>query len=157
MSITHTLQITFDSKLHGWDYDSMGAPYPLFVNEAAYYEKGVAVVLARRTNVQVKAMHACCRCTLAIQLYFAVCACLNWILRRLQPYWSWRAFIDTWRINAPHAAHAGASSCHEAVTISHTSVTHSVTGAQHPQLAAAVRRPCPLFPPKRADRLPNVS
>jgi hypothetical protein len=32
----------------------MGPAYPLFVNEAAYYEKGVALVLARKMNVEVR-------------------------------------------------------------------------------------------------------
>ena len=36
----------------------MGPAYPLFVNEAAYYEKGVALVLARKMNVEVRCHHA---------------------------------------------------------------------------------------------------
>ncbi len=32
----------------------MGPAFPLFVNEAAYYEKGVALVLARKMDVQVQ-------------------------------------------------------------------------------------------------------
>ena len=32
----------------------MGPAYPLFVNEAAYYEKGVALVLARKMKVEVR-------------------------------------------------------------------------------------------------------
>ena len=47
-------QITFDSTQHGWNLDEMGPPYPLFVNEAAYYEQGVALVLARKTSVEVR-------------------------------------------------------------------------------------------------------
>ena len=46
-------QIAFDSTQHSWNLE-MGPPYPLFVNEAAYYEKGVALVLARKTNVEVR-------------------------------------------------------------------------------------------------------
>ena len=51
-------QIAFDSTQHSWNLDEMGPPYPLFVNEAAYYEKGVALVLARKMNVEVRCHHA---------------------------------------------------------------------------------------------------
>ena len=57
------LQITFDGTQHGWNLDEMGPAYPLFVNEAAYYEKGVALVLARKMKVEVRRrrvwFHAC--------------------------------------------------------------------------------------------------
>ncbi len=47
-------QINFSSALHGWNGSEMGTAFPLFVNEAAYYEKGVALVLARKVDVQVQ-------------------------------------------------------------------------------------------------------
>ena len=46
--------VPFAMAEHGWDEAAHGAAHPLFVNEAAYYEKGVALVLAKRTEVQVE-------------------------------------------------------------------------------------------------------
>ena len=52
--------VPFVMAEHGWDEATHGTPYPLFINEAAYYEKGVALVLAKKTTVQVPVHAAKC-------------------------------------------------------------------------------------------------
>ena len=49
---------SFAAAEHGWDSSKHGEPHAFFINEAAYYEKGVALCLSERLEVEFSVLAA---------------------------------------------------------------------------------------------------